>query len=140
MATYLDDSAIKSYYSAIIGQSDESSIGPRFDLLVPLANQSAYNEIRAKLAGRGFTAAQIAAWDRGEEYNRDLAICFLLRSALAGTVAEETRQTFCVRAKELEDVDITNDGEIVQPSIAGGAIGYGDMTRDDDVFSTETVW
>jgi hypothetical protein len=38
------------------------------------ANQWAYNEILSRLVARGFTLAQVTAWDRGAEFQRDMGV------------------------------------------------------------------
>ncbi len=42
--------------------------------IITLANIWAYNEIAARLVARGFTLAQVTAWDRGAEFQTDLGV------------------------------------------------------------------
>lgn len=50
--------------------------------LITSANLAAYQDIVARLAARGYSPAQIAAWDRGAEFQKDIGIYWaLLRGA-----------------------------------------------------------
>lgn len=135
---FVTDNTIATYLAAHLGTGD--TLETRYtSVLIPAANIAAYNAIVGKLSGRGFTAAQIADWDRGEEFNKDLALCHLRPSVKGGDNGDEWKDRFC-RLDELDDLDITIDGEVIEPDASETEIGYGDMTRSDDEFTRETVW
>lgn len=136
---YVSDATVKSYFAAYLGESAAANLMTRFDTLIPFANADAYNHIVSALADRGFSAAEIAAWDRGPEFNRDLACCLLLRNPIAGEASDLWQQKFC-RQEELETVPVTVGGEVVTPSSSTGGVGYGDMERSDDVFTRGMSW
>jgi len=136
---YVTDAEVKTYFAAHLGLLSEDDTDAKYDVLIPRANSAAYNLIRGKLLQRGFTAAQVAAWDQGAEFNLDLACCYLMRTAAQTTESDLWQQKFC-RKDELEDIPVMIDGEIIDPTTSTGSIGYGDMSRTDDEFSRDTEW
>lgn len=136
---FVTDAEIKQYFADHIGQAAYGNLETRYDRLITRANTAAYNLILTTLLGRGYTAAQIAGWDQGDEFNLDLACCYLMPSAKRGDDDDTWRERFCRKA-ELEDVAILVSGEVVLPSTSQGSITYGDMSRTDDVFTRETTW
>jgi hypothetical protein len=95
--------------------------------------ESAYNAIVATLAGRRFSPAQIAAWDRGAEYNRRIGLCHAFREAsLQGENVPGLMQQICAVEDELKTVPVTIDGVLVAPA-GGGRITTGE--RPDEAFT-----
>ena len=137
--SYVTDAEVKTYFTAHLGLEAEVDAAAKYDVLIPRANTAAYNLIRGKLLQRGFTTTQIGSWDQGEEFNLDLACCFLMRTAAQTTESDLWQQKFC-RKDELEDIPVMIDGEIIDPTTSTGSIGYGDMSRTDDEFSRDTEW
>lgn len=133
---YVSDAAVKTYLAANL-QIAESSLSAFHDTLIGRGNTAAYNTILGKLLERGFAYADILTWDRGEEFNLDLACCFVLRSA-ANLRADDTWQLKFCRTEELETVPVVVDGTLLTAGTAG--IGYGDIAHADDVFSRDTEW
>lgn len=137
--SFVSDADIKQYFADHMGLKDQTELETRYGRLITRANTAAYNLILTALFGRGYTAAQIAAWDQGAEFNLDLACCYLLPSVKSGDDDGVWRERFC-RKDELADINVLVGGEIVAPSAASGSVTYGDMSRSDDQFSTETQW
>lgn len=96
----------------------------------------AYNEILSALSGRGFTPAQIAAWDRGVEFELDLAIFRALSrgGALANLNADFIKSFD--RRSELKEVIYTTTGAIQDPQGTAGLPNVGDNDTSEDIF----VW
>lgn len=55
-----------------------AELGEYWDRLCEQAQQSAFRDIRGALITRGFTAAQVDTWDRGEEFERDIGLYWVL--------------------------------------------------------------
>ena len=53
---------------------DENDLPGNWDQTIEDAATDAYREIVGKLMARGFTQAQIDAWDRGAEFQRDIGL------------------------------------------------------------------
>jgi hypothetical protein len=135
---YVTDVEVKTYFAAHLGV-DNTALDARYDVLIPRANTAAYNQIRSKLLERGFTLTQIDDWDQGEEFNLDLACCYLLRTGHQTAESDLWQQKFC-RQAELETVTILVDGEVITPSATVTGVGYGDMINDNDQFGRDTKW
>lgn len=94
----------------------------------------AYNEIVSALSGRGFTPAQIAAWDRGAEFELDLAIFRALsRGGALANLSAEFIKSFD-RRPELREVIYTTAGSIQDPQGSAGLPNVGDNDTSEDIF------
>ena len=103
---------------------------------IPRANRWAYNRIRGVILGRGFTAAEFAAWgasgEEGQDWNERIGVlyAFWLTSKSdedrGRAYSDELKEAF----EELAEVKIVVDGELVQPT---GTVRVGFGTFDDDV-------
>lgn len=102
------------------------------------ANQKAQNEIFGRLAGRGYTPAQIAAWDRAGEFNGDLALFWAFTEGGIGKQYDDYEAIDKLdRSKELAAVDVLIGGRLVLPGAgpkAGASIAGGSLSCKDDVF------
>lgn len=136
---FVTDAEIKQYLADHLGQSTYGNLETRYDRLITRANTAAYNLILTTLNGRGYTAAQIAAWDQGAEFNLDLACCYLLPSVKGGDDDGVWRERFC-RKDELAEIAVLVSGEVVNPESSQAAVSYGNMSRTDDVYSRDTEW
>lgn len=103
------------------------------------AVQSAEQEVRGRLLGRGYTDAQVSAWDRLEEYHGIVSRVILwgLSRAVAAGYDPEARKELSDRRKELATVEVFVGGELVNPDRAtrddpGGSVGYGRMGQRDE--------
>lgn len=108
-----------------------------YDNIIVDARTAAYNEIVGSLATRGYSPTQIDAWDRGAEFETDLALWFCLVK-MAGTIGADDR--FIARldrrpdlmgdpSRGISPVPITVGGQLVNP---GGTdrIKIGDTSDD----------
>jgi hypothetical protein len=70
----------------------QATLPTRWTEIAQTCNVRAYNDIVTILSQRGYTLAQVLAWDRGAEFERDLADFFVLSQAVAdGSAAVERR-------------------------------------------------
>lgn len=105
-----------------------------WDTIVEDALNAAYNEIVTVLSSRGYSSAQIADWDRGGEFEKDIGLFWALTKG-AGLTGEDDRWINKLdRRKELETVSVTIDGEVVDPATAGD-IGTGSMDTSWQTFT-----
>lgn len=54
--------------------TDVANLASHWDGIIKAAHVSAYNQIVSRLLARGFTLAQVTAWDDGPEYEKDLSV------------------------------------------------------------------
>lgn len=138
--TYITDAALKSQVAAELGHASSGDNALKADVIVPWANVRAAGTIQRKLVARGYTLAQIADWDHLEEYAIGIGLCWaMIRYA---NLAADDKWVEKLRAleEELDTVLILIDGEIGAPEGGNGMIGYGLMTRSDDIWSLDTEW
>lgn len=95
---------------------------------------TAYNQIVSALLGRGYTLAQITAWDDGPNYERRIAL-FLILSDVGGLGGFDDKfiKTYDCR-KDLQTLLLAIGGVFVAPGVAAGpgTVGFGqeDTSRD----------
>jgi hypothetical protein len=104
----------------------------------------AYNEIVSRLLARGFTQAQIAAWDRGAEFEQDLTI---YRAMARGAMTEENVTAEFIGmfdrreeltgnpSKDLKPVLVANAGVWQTPADTPGTVGVGAVGTAGFVFN-----
>jgi hypothetical protein len=130
---------IKSRLADVLQQlTGSAELKGWWESIVNDAALSAYNDIAAALAGRGFTAAQIAAWDAGLDFQVSIGLWYALVKGGAtknwGPDAKAYLDSLDRRA-ELATVPILNGGVLVEPgaSEAGaGPIGFGPTRNRTD--------
>lgn len=125
---YITDANLKAYLKAHLKSG--GTLPDYWDVLIPIANTQAYNEIRRRLIGRGYLAADIDNWDEREFFSYSLGMCQLLKHAAAGDTSDTWQQKFCI-ADQLDTIDILVDGEVVEPVADAGEIGTGVSTVFD---------
>lgn len=94
------------------------------------ALDAATQEIITRLAQRGFTSAQIQSWDRGAEFERDIALWWALTKGAALQNVDATMINKLDRRGELEFVVVTAGGTVIIPT---NIIGFGalDVTQSE---------
>lgn len=111
-----------------------SNLPAQWTNIAAQAHVWAYNTIVSALSGRGFTPAQILAWDRGAEFEGDLAIYRALsRGGALANLDDKFIRTFD-RREELKDVFYTTGGAIQDAQGTAGQVGVGDMDTSTDIF------
>lgn len=126
---YITDNELKTYLAAHLKAAGVSSLPAHWDVLVPIANTAAYNEIRRRLLGRGFTTAQIDAWDERVFFSYSLSVCHLLKHAASGDTPDTWQKKFCI-VDQLDTVDIMVSGALVEPDAGASDFGHGSITVD----------
>ncbi len=99
------------------------------------AHAAAYNEVLGRLLNRGFTLAQITAWDQGPFYERMISLYFVMID-VAGTLGYDDRWVKQYdRRADLATVLVAAAGVFSTPAAPAGAgtVGVGTMDTSSDL-------
>lgn len=132
MATFITDAVLKTFVAGVLKKpEDDLNNTTYWNGTITIANQSATDEIKGRLAARGFTTAQIAAWDRVEEFNKWIGA---YNALVAGGALESYDDRFVERFKrwldELDTVAVLNNGTLQ----ASQDIAEGPVNTEEDLF------
>jgi hypothetical protein len=130
MATYITDDELKVALQAHLKEKTLGDIPASALLLLTPLNEQAAGLIRAKLADRGFTPAQIDSWDMAAHANRDQGCYYLMRAA-ANLSADDVWVEKLNWEDKLNSFPIAIDGVVVFPN-AGGYIS-GRLSNTDQL-------
>ena len=114
---FLEDNYLEEIVKDVLGKHALESAS-RWVSITASSNRAAQGNIRQALMARGYTLAQILAWDDVESFNEHLTVFWAL---VAGGATQSTDQQtielikLMDRRAELATVTITTDGEIVEP-------------------------
>jgi len=131
---FITTDAFRTTVAARLGQANSASSPAHWGPIADDAVASAYGAIVSALSGRLFTPDQIAAWDRGAEYNRRIALCHYFREAALrgdGGYDAQSIEAMCQCEAELLTVKITANGAIVYPGM--GRISTGEYDTSEDL-------
>jgi acetylglutamate synthase len=118
-----------------LGQAASATPSTSITAVVTDAVDEAYQEIVTVLTDRGYTAAQIAAWDRGAEYNRKIGVCLSLTNiGINHEIDEQRLDRVCKCREELLTIPILIDGVLVDPTGDAAGYGHGTMDTSEDTF------
>ena len=143
------DQDIRNRLAGLLKQEQDQVPG-YWDPIVSDSNAAGYNEIVTKLVARGYSKAQVDAWDRGAEFEIDIALfwCLVKGAGLHGY--DDKFINKLDRRAELDEVDVLIDGKLVDPAgVAGDQWGWGlqetsnerfSFDADDANLDTPTVW
>lgn len=131
---WITEGDFRRVVSSSMGLASPASLPARYDEQIEACVESAYQFIRAALAGRNFTPAQIESWASKRVYNRRVALCeFYEEVGLPETVNPSTLDRACKAKDELLTIDlIDTTGVIIEPGGTSAGVGYGDSVDDDD--------
>lgn len=139
MATWITDAALKTAIALADAQASSSALPAHLAGAAASANVAAYNRIRSVLFNRGFTSAQIAAWDEREDWNTRVGVVLAFWSASKGDEdrGEPFRREYESLMEELQDAAIIIGGEMVNPTGAGTRVSYGDYDTGSDIHTMD---
>ena len=127
--TYVTDQEVLKAIVRRLGAMPDTTVAdsPAWDGLAKEANSDAYDELRARLAGQGYTIAQIDAWDHRARWNRAIALCYAFRAGAVLKAYDLQAITMaCKVLEELDDLSLTINGTLIQPEAPTDAnIGSG---------------
>lgn len=132
---YTTDAQIKQDVADALKVASVSDLPAYWDNLVARCHVAAYQEIVGALLARGFTQAQIDAWDRGTEFERHLALYFCFTWPQGAGQFDLNAVKLWDRREELKAVQIYYGGAAVDPSASPGTIGAGRIRTDVGVFN-----
>ncbi len=99
--------------------------------IVPDCHARAYGDIVSLLSARGYLPAQIAAWDRGLEFEQDLALYYaLMKGASLFKFDPELVKTYDRRG-ELCHVNLTAAGVFQAPQGTAGLPAAGEVSEHE---------
>ena len=127
MAYFNTDVQIRRALLGVLQLKNDEDLPEQYgETIIKDSLRSANQEIYAKLLDRGYSAAQIEDWDRGVEFERDLALFWCLVKGGALSI-EDTRMRALDRRKELDEVGVVIGGELVNAGEYEGVISTGLM-------------
>lgn len=133
---FLTDEQLLNDLSDLL-KKEQGTLLPYWGNIVSAAHGWAYAFVVNTLAGRGFTLAQITAWDLGPHYERDLT---LWKALVRGGGLEGYDDRFVKMLDVREELSkvstLVIDGVFQQPEGAAGTVGVGAADTSRDVF----VW
>jgi hypothetical protein len=134
---FLTDVQIETALAAILKQN-VSDLPDYEPTILTDAHNSAYNDIASRLVARGFTLAQVNAWDRGAEFEKDIALwwCFDKMAGLSQAVDDRFIGKLDRRA-ELIDTPVTNGFKPIRPTGGINSVGRGDTDDSASQFFYE---
>lgn len=136
---FCSDAQILTDVAAALKQASSAALvakGAWWPQAVVLPHLTAYNRIVSVLASRAYSARQIAAWDRGAEFERVFAVYWslvengVLSQAGAGFIEKYERFE-----KELDTVTVTANGIVTIPEGPIGTSHSGQMNQGNSLFS-----
>ena len=126
---------LKSKVADLLQKADASTLAVADSVFADSVNR-AYLDIVSRLQARMYTQSQIEAWDRGAEYNLDIAMYWVFQS---GGVPANFSDQFIKNFDRRNEMDkdsfrLVCGGVVVRPgqdlaSDAAGTIGYGMLTN-----------
>lgn len=115
---WIEDTDLEEQVKAVL-EITGTNLNTAWQDLIPYALQRARGIITRALATKGYTSAQIDAWDDLTEFHRDQSVYEILVNASAEQPADQTTIDKLDRREELATVAVMIGGELAP--IAGGA-------------------
>lgn len=117
---------LKQDVADILKESSVDNLQPYWTLQCTKALNTAYGDIAQILRGRGYTAAQLDAWDFRAEYNRQQALFWLFTETSLGIGYDDKEINKMDRREELrEDTALLINGEPEKPAGDSDTSGVG---------------
>lgn len=117
---WITNAVLKGKLADLLSQ-DVGDLLPKLDSVIADSNAAAAGEISGALFARGFTVAQIDAWDRRVEFNTDIGLFWCLtKGGMLANFSDLFIQKID-RRKELVTLPVLISGVLAQP-------GGGDST------------
>lgn len=126
---YITDTVLSSAVAAAQTLGSAASLPAHFLAIIPAANLFAYSRIRNVLFDRGYTPAQVDAWDDRVSWNTTLGVCcaFWQASKSDADRGEAFRREYELLIKDLTLCRIVVGGLLVDPTGTMGRVGFGEF-------------
>ena len=132
---FITSATLEDAVMARLGSASTATPRSGLSTIITDCVEDAYQEIVTVLTDRGYTAAQIAGWDRGAEFNRKIGVCLVLANeGLNHEIDEQRLDRVCKCREELLTIAILVDGVLIEPSSTGAGFGRGEMGTATDTF------
>lgn len=140
----LTDDELKTAVADGQGATGAAALPAFWPSTIPRANREAYNALRSKLLGRGFTLAQAEAWlaaDEGRDWNATLGVCKACWNVSKSSEdrGEAFRREWEELLAELDALAIVIDGDFINPTGSGASVGSGTYDTSDDIHTIDDV-
>lgn len=131
---FLTDAALLNDLADTL-QKPEGGLAVYWTNILSQSHSWAYGIILQSLIAKGYTVAQIAAWDYGADWERNLTLwASLRRGAALQPVDDRLLGTLDVR-KDLSELQGLIIGGVYQyPAGDPGTVGIGDADNSQDIF------
>lgn len=141
MASYITDAALTAAVAASQGMEGPQRLPPHWLAVIPRANRTAYNQLRSSLFKRGFTAAEVDAWDSRCDWNERLGVCQACWAVSKSSEdrGEAFRREWDDLLKELAELTIVDAGAPVAPSGENVRVGSGTYDTTNDRHTLDDV-
>ncbi len=120
---------LEELMQAVADRLKESSVDglePYWERTCADAIQTGYGDVVRILLGKGYTMAQLDAWDDRRDFTRQQSLFWLMTESSLGSGYDDKEIDKLDRRKELtEAVTIQINGEAVAPASTSGAGGVG---------------
>lgn len=131
---------LKTSVAAYVLKGESDELIDAWDVIIPDALETAYQELLAILVNRGYTKAQVDAWDGLNAYWRRLATYYAitLGSGLVQNYDDKWVEKLKPDLKFLETAQISIGGVQATPDDeADGMVLQGDLDTEDDRYTKD---
>lgn len=136
---YITAAALKDTLAAHLKLPAAANLPAQVDVYATNCVDDAYNLIRRKLLGRGYTLAQIDSWDERFAFNRNIALYKALCHVAESDDVDLWPEKFNW-IDALDTIEIVCGGELQTPGGTTGQVTYGTIDTTGDRFTRDTRW
>lgn len=111
--SFATDASILTKVKSLLKKANSATIPTAISAHITSYNTKAYNDIIAALMARGYSAGDVSDWDRGEEFNIDLACWWAINDAGVTEQFDDRDLAKLDRRAELLTCAITVGGALV---------------------------
>ena len=140
MPNYITDEAVKDQVAAELSLVDRFALEAKYDTICPWAATKATGTIRRKLVARGYTVAQVEAWDDLDEFAVQLSLYWSMARGMNQGANDVWVEKLKEAEEDLDTVTILIDGEEADPDGGGSTVGQGDLDTTDDLVTQDIEW
>jgi len=136
---FLSDSEFTTHVAASLKVAS-SDLASYWSEIAGKAHQSAYYDIRGALINRGFSAAQVDAWERGAEFERDIGLWWaIIRGGRPAHIDDQMMEALD-RRMELKTVAVeVSSGAAQEPGGNQSNIVSGTLDTTTDRWTKDTL-